>query len=111
MGKYNVDLMLAVREQITNHPETHSQAHWGNKNRECGTTYCIAGWAITLAQAGTRWNSSGLMALADGMDPGDCAQRLMGLSSDEATDLFFTMDRPSALAKLDELIAKGKNRP
>jgi hypothetical protein len=111
VGKYNVDLMLAVREQITSHPERHKQAHWGLKDPQCGTTHCIAGWAIMLSQARIAWSPHGLLAHANGRDPGDCAAGLTGLSTAEADDLFFTMDEERALAKLDALIEKGKNQP
>jgi hypothetical protein len=44
-------LALAERvlEQVTRHTETHDQASYGTKGRECGTVACIAGWAVILS--------------------------------------------------------------
>lgn len=39
------DLAVKVIEQVTKHPETHVQSTWIDS---CGTTACIAGWAVAL---------------------------------------------------------------
>jgi hypothetical protein len=122
MTKYNVDLMLAVREQITSHPETHDQTMWGRKT-ECGTTYCIAGWAAVLSGAEPLWDididdtEEAATALHAGR--GDkpyqrsirtIAEEALGISYQEAGRLFpGALSRAEALANLDELIEKGKN--
>ncbi len=37
-----------ILKQITEHPETHFQGTWN-----CGTTRCIAGWAVEFNRKGT----------------------------------------------------------
>lgn len=112
--------MLAVREQITSHPETHDQGDWALKRPGCGTTLCIAGWACQLSGEQLRW-------FEDETEEGDPLRRanytrsggsiwdrageLLGLSLPEAGRLFHNMDNADALARLDELIEKGKNQP
>lgn len=111
MTKYNVDLMLAVREQITSHPETHDQDSWGRRGPECGTTHCIAGWAAVLSGRSLEWNEGGYANTTEGVDVGRAAEVLLGLNGNEAWALFHSLDNSDALAKLDELIEKGKNQP
>ena len=41
----NTDLFAKIHDQITAHPETHNQDSWW-----CGTTRCIAGWAVQLSK-------------------------------------------------------------
>lgn len=110
----NTDLLLEIREQITSHPETHDQNQWGRRTA-CGTTHCIAGWAIVLSGATFDWTSVYNTA-GTSVTVNDGAYRIeeyaaceMGLSEDEADDLFFEYDNAEALAMLDELIEKGKN--
>lgn len=111
MSKLNVDLMLAVRDQITMHPETHKQHSWGDKH-PCGTTHCIAGWAAALSGADLTWTSSGaLAAVGDSHHVQVYAENVLGLDVHEASDLFFEFSENRALAKLDALIEKGKNQP
>lgn len=117
MSKYNVDLMLAVREQITSHPETHSQEMWGLRT-ECGTTYCIAGWAVQLAGEQLVWEGREAAYIARHGEYGyvisvhTAAREHLGLDRDESCDLFRgSLSQADALAKLDALIEKGKNQP
>jgi len=42
------DLLRAVADQIEAHPETWDQNHFEARS-ECGTTYCVAGWALRLS--------------------------------------------------------------
>lgn len=41
-------LRRAVHEQISIHPETHDQSNW---HSSCGTTHCVAGWAVVKSGA------------------------------------------------------------
>lgn len=119
MTKYNVDLMLAVREQITSHPETHKQEMWATRT-ECGTTYCIAGWAAALSgkemlwEPGCDWPEEAYYLVEPGGTQGQMvawyARDALGLTQLEADRLFAaSVPEASALAMLDELIEKGKN--
>lgn len=42
----DADLPAKILEQIEQHPESWDQTLWHNS---CGTTHCIAGWAIVLS--------------------------------------------------------------
>jgi hypothetical protein len=42
----NAELAYKVLDQIDLHPELWDQASW---SKGCGTSYCFAGWALTLA--------------------------------------------------------------
>jgi hypothetical protein len=117
---YNVDLMLAIREQITTHPETHSQHLWARRT-ECGTTYCIAGWAAVLSGYSINWLladhvdgeeiSGQVVPVEDGGADliADAAQELLGLAYEERDGLFYEFSNPEALAVLDRMIEAGKN--
>lgn len=105
---YNVDLMLQVRNQITTHPETHDQGSWA-----CGTTACIAGWAVQLAGHELDWyRDEGVTVAARTTSGGTIeeeAEEELGLSPREAVVLFFTHGNAEALALLNRMIEAGKN--
>ncbi len=118
MSNYNVDNLVTVRALIGMHPDQHDQSnfssnHYSNPIDNCGTTACVAGWTIamqgmTLAEAYTHQDT-----MFDGMSISAIAGDILGLSFEEATDLFFnTLDEEdpeaAALAMLDEFIEKGK---
>jgi len=43
----NTDLFRKIHDQITTHPESHDQGDWESP---CGTTRCVAGWALHLTE-------------------------------------------------------------
>lgn len=45
-AKPNAELAYRVLDQIDAHPEQWYQGSWV---RNCGTSFCFAGWALTLA--------------------------------------------------------------
>ena len=132
----NVELMERVRDAIALHPECHNQATWATEGHvtaeqapECGTSFCIAGWAIALA-TGKSLNQA-LMDRNKGVSEnsvkfvgfGGYGAELLGLTYEEAlvdpdwdeiedgeeeAGLFTTMDNDLALKKLDRLIEEGK---
>jgi len=125
VSKLNVDLMLAVRDQVTMHPETHDQFMWARKT-ECGTTYCIAGWAAVLSGQQLLWELAGEAGDEEagwiriigprgptaGRSISTFARDELGLTPYEAGELFASdLSEDEALAKLDALIEKGKNQP
>ena len=116
MPEKNVDLMLQVRDQITSHPETHFQGmferdHHVLDNGSCGTTRCIAGWAIFFATGNTVQKECFAWPPLSQMEkhPEGMGAKLLGLTDDEAHKLFYQMDEHKALELLDEYIEKGKN--
>jgi hypothetical protein len=86
----NRELFKKVYDQIAEHPDTHWQGDFeadvedgaGGYREDgvpvCGTTRCVAGWALHFS--GQRVN--------DSLDPGRDAARLLGLSVDAASVLF-----------------------
>jgi len=113
----NTDLMIQVRNQITMDPQSHYQSAWENLDGPawCGTTRCMAGWAIHLATGRTVQDvcnyGEGLQgARDDWTHPADLGAELLGLDDNEAAALFYELDNKEALAVLDELIEKGKNQ-
>jgi hypothetical protein len=45
---FNVELAEKVLDQITKHPETHDQRYYTGYDVDCGTSACVAGWAVLL---------------------------------------------------------------
>lgn len=125
----NIDLMLQVRNAVTANPECHAQRTWSEapdktaeEAVECGTTMCMAGWAIAIATrksvAQAQHDAGKYSEIARchmPASPGRLAADLMGLTDAEATGedgdsgLFYTMDEEEAIKILDRLIEEGKN--
>lgn len=108
------ELAQKILDQITAHPETHSQDTWRSEDGECGTTYCIAGWAVALnAELGEPLLSGDAVTrarLARELGTpvthwGALGRELLGLDDEVAEDLFFsdTEDAPRILAELFDL--------
>lgn len=52
-SKINVRLLRAIQRQIAKEPEQFCMSSWFLKNDaipNCGTSACIAGWAVTVSQ-------------------------------------------------------------
>lgn len=115
MPKKNVDLMLQVREQALSDPESHHQMGWEypNGRASCGSTRCIAGWAIFLATGKQLYSYRGGYATAPrynfDADPLTLGAEALGLTMNEAKRLFLGFDDSKALGILDEYIEQGKN--
>jgi len=147
---YNVALLRKVREQILHHPETHEQASWittvtfelfesaagavqyprGTRYFRhmqkvvCGTTACVAGWAVHLA--GMEPLVGDIQAWSDGVytrqafqvteEPGagpapirSTARRLLGLNEIDADTLFDANNtRDFVLGSLADYIDTGE---
>lgn len=57
----NIPLLRKTLEHITAHPEEWDQETWATQT-PCGTTACLAGWAVTFAGHELVWDEE---------DPGD----------------------------------------
>jgi len=120
----NRELFQKIHEQISAHPDTHYQGSW---ETGCGTTRCVAGWAIHLTTGAPVFGSDGrvsaqtraLAAEYGTRDAGpggwhagymvaDLAQELLGLSQPEAGRLFLADDDYNA-AKAVEAYAEGRD--
>lgn len=134
MPKRNVELLTKVRDLIKTEPAKLDMGLWGTMPTDvikfkngfakvsCGTTACIAGWAVQLSgdqllvreeDLCTGWETdetidvehcvarNGRSFLID-----DRAQKLLGLTADEAEALFMCTDS-QAVEYLDLLISGG----
>lgn len=121
MTEYNTDLLMQVREKILNEPERHYQAYWAlatsnpAEGGDCGTAYCVAGWAAVLDGGKLRWQPGPLdnwqaLYLVGGRSIASHAERALGLTPGEADRLFHGGNsRLYVLRVLDALITAGKN--
>lgn len=98
----NIDLLMQVCDRIAKHPEGFDMDYWGHKT-ECGTTFCIAGWALVLSgQQPARYlvNYLGGMTVqnfgASGEQPGVEASALLRLTECEGNKLFLLDNWPQA---------------
>ena len=92
MMKRNRRLLLKTAKRIEEVPESYNQAVWADKDYKspCGTVACLAGEMIICSERSLR---KGLDLLWDANDIGqvpDTAQRMAGLTDDEASDLFYS---------------------
>ncbi len=79
----NVNLLLKVADTIAKHPQAFDMGDW-----DCGTTACIAGWALRLS--GKRYGLS-----KDGMFSSADAASALGLKQGDALKLFFRINWPA----------------
>lgn len=103
----NTELAIRVRDAVLANPDRHDQDFYGRR-RDCGTAYCLAGWACVLSGDVFDWHGVvGDYVLIDGepVNPFDRAAELLGITNDQAVTLFLTFDNREALDRLDELIA------
>lgn len=128
----NIFALNAVRSLIKASPEKHDQGDWASIDVEqievpdgatvrlsCGTTACVAGWAATLAGAKFLFSSDSIdegayhaseVETVDGrvQTVSEHAQKVLGLSYDEASILFDgDLERGEVLDLLKRLV-KGK---
>ena len=123
----NTELFAKIRDMIREHPEQHDQSAWESQPvDECGTTRCVAGWAVYLeAGAPLLTSDSGVyltpeveaLGLRLGLVRGGfeddldmipvIAQRLLGLDDRQAHQLFYRMNNQQALEQV-ERYAEGE---
>lgn len=119
--QYNTDLLMQVREKIVNEPEKHHQGEWAvaqsdpSKGGDCGTAYCVAGWATVLDGQSLEWADAGdgewdASHTTAGEPIWGYAQAALGLADQERGRLFRgSNERFVVLDMLDRLIEAGKN--
>ena|SRR5258706_8207228 len=91
----NLERLDQVINIIETNPERWDQGTWGSMT-DCGSTYCIAGWACLLAGLTLNWFDNTLIN-ANGHDPFDAGQKILELTDEQAHYLFF------ARTDLDEI--------
>lgn len=119
--------LRALRSTVLKNQEKWEQQNWAKKTA-CGTTMCLAGWAVTLAGREFSWSNGNQTVqellntwgylLSSTLTPtqeskkyeggddfvSEVAQEWLGLTEDEADNLFYAWDKDLALSRLDELI-------
>lgn len=117
MPTLNVPLVERIIQQLIDHPETHDQNMYGQRTA-CGTTQCVAGWAVLFSGKDLVWEEYGTNpgdAVAGRVyaAPGDVDSRdidviaaeLLGIEAVPAKSLFYDMrDTHHIVARLKELI-------
>jgi len=105
LPEVNRDLFKRIRDRIREHPEWHDNWGWERTDPECGTTRCVAGWAIhfqnptqdigeTQRQLGYRRYSQ-------------AGRDLLGLTKEEAEYLFYN-DNEEAMAMVEHFAENGR---
>lgn len=109
----NVELLERVMQHIDDHPAQHDQEVWLD---ECGTAACFAGWACLLSgwQVGAVDNSMTIPTATvfspDGLQElgvGTTARDLLGLTTDEAAQLFNSMNTRDELRLMVKDLVNG----
>lgn len=120
----NAELFAKIRDIIRDNPEQHDQSTF--EDDACGTTRCVAGWAIYLEAGAPLFTSDpgvrltpevkaleerlGLVrgGFEDDLDMVPViAQKLLGLNDRQAHQLFYRMNNRRAL-ELVERYAEGE---
>lgn len=103
----NSDLLHEIADRIEAEPEHYDQDYYSMAT-DCGTSYCVAGWAIVLAKPEMLVN--GRIRFHFSASPHDIAAKLLGIDGDEAHRLFCGASGPllghtvpEALHKLAEM--------
>lgn len=123
----NIDLFRKVHEQITAFPQTHDQSTYmfvdESDRTVCGTTHCIAGWAVVLDAGVARVeNKDHYYELVEAANEkfsaydqfGDVSswaagRALLGLSEDEAAVLFAgTLPDGEAVRIVEHVVETGE---
>lgn len=124
MPEINTAMFQRIHHQITTHPESHNQSFFEMAAVSCGTTRCVAGWAVWFEAedrpelgggavfeiASTYLEVEGLPAPGSPAAGGRIASEIaaahiLGLDTDAADRLFYTLDNDRAVECVEELAA------
>lgn len=99
-------LAQQVLDHIRMNPRQHSQVTWVNPSH-CGTTRCVAGWAVFLTTGSDLVDFRGIdFVVPRGLAYRETGARLLGLNRLDAGKLFFDVNDAEAVHAL-EFLAKG----
>jgi len=112
MPKKNITLLKRLRTRFLRmrHPEHFDMLVWGDKTAY-GTSACIAGYALLLSGYKVRGWDTFVSPNGRKIDPANTARRLLGLTKDEAEDLFLwnNIKTPQeAAAAIEQLVTEKK---
>ena len=96
----NVELLKKVRDAILEHPDWFDMEYWlgDTKTSSCGTTGCIAGWAVSISRGKSvsQYYEDNLKS-SIGLYPR--ARDAVGLTEQQADKLFYYPNWPSPYKK------------
>jgi hypothetical protein len=116
----NVKLAERILRHAEKHPESVDLESWwvpGSHTRlgtpqglkkpwKCGTTGCIAGWAIFFSGQAQFDEYGYIESIGDGIE--DQARELLGLSEAQAGRMFYSFSTEDSLAQLQALVNEAK---
>lgn len=105
----NVPLLEKVMTHILDYPETHDQFLWMS---QCGTRACFAGWAVLLDESNEYTQGENPTCYYDSQGNElaiwEVARRLLCLSEDEASILFFSLNTRDDLENYVKQLKNGE---
>lgn len=121
----NQDMFIKIDRILTEFPNLHKQDHWesGPNDVRCGTTRCVAGWAVFLKaqELGLTSNKNDRLGVAirervaeamglprHDSEWVDLGTEILGLDEDQAEDLFHNYSDADARQMVREYAA-GRN--
>lgn len=110
----NIEKLKALHERLVTTPEGWDQEFWAQQ-KDCGTSYCMAGWACVLDGQKIDWGLGNSDAdsvdgyaessyLTTGERVDEKGREILGLNYEQADDLFYCTNNASALMRLENLI-------
>lgn len=118
----NQDMFIKIARILVEFPSLHNQETWEEGGR-CGTTRCVAGWAVFLKaqELGLTSNKNDHLGLAtrervaeamglsrDAAEWDDLGAHILGLDEDQAQDLFHNYSDADARRMVGQY-AVGRN--
>lgn len=100
LPELNTKLFGQILDVIEKHPEHHDQNDFENPRAECGTTRCVAGWAIFIDATNRGENITSYIQASSmpfGVAPSTVAGRLLGITPQEREELFYRVDNSGAV--------------
>lgn len=112
-----------VLDYVQNHPDEFEMNHFGERGSACGTSACIAGWAMELhPESKPVWtkvdswikDEHDLHVLGGAEIDGEfyneetAGRMLLGLTPDQSENLFYTGDNAAAIELLEGYITDAE---
>lgn len=95
--KINRKLFQKVYDLVVAEPEFHDQADWEQGDEGCGTTRCVGGWALIIHTGeSTVVRAAGVVG-ANHDNIRGAARTVLGLTYQESTYLFYSVDNAEAV--------------
>lgn len=115
----NSALLNEIADQIESEPKSFNMASWVQSNRDCGTQFCVAGWAIIKSTTNkpvfdsfeenlTQWLYK---MVPEDKSIREYASELLGITEETADYLFFAWEDEYSVSfpTLLRELAKGKS--